>query len=165
MSEGQTQDPTKVLIDDLQKSIVRRSYRDGLYLRKPKIDVMQRLASDYRDWFYAEIQDLLAVIGKLRPIVAHPTVNVRLQAVETNVRNISQTYMKKAINPMKRLAGKASKAKTEEEHYGMFKIALDNAWGLIVELRGIRHELDIMVTGATGMTLPTSPEPPRGVYG
>jgi hypothetical protein len=135
-----------------------------MYLRKSKIDVMQRLASDYRDWFYAEIQGLLAVIEKLRPIAAHPTVNLRLQAVETNLRNINRTYMKKAVNPTKRLADKKTKAKTEEEHYGMFRTALDSAWGLIVELRGIRYELDVMVTGATGATLPTPPEPPRAVY-
>jgi hypothetical protein len=121
-------------------------------LRKTRIDMMQVLASNYEEWFYGEIRELTTIAQSLMLIV-HPTVSKRVAMIESRLRTIDGEYRKKAIKPIKKLAARASGAKSEEEHNSQFMLALDGAWKLIVEVRNIRYELDMIATSA-GISLP-----------
>ncbi len=165
MAEDDTPDPTKQLLQYLETAMRNRNFRDMMYLRKTRMDMMQILVSSYQDWFYAEILELKTIAQRLESIVKHPTVSQRVRTIKSNLAIAERDYRRKAIKPIKKLALRASGAKSEEEHYSQFKLALEGAWKMILELRGIRYELDVIAT-STGIVLPqAAPVPPSAVYG
>ena len=125
---------------------------------------MALLATNYREWFYAEIKDVLSVIEILKKIVSHATVLRRLEIIERRIDQINRSYMRKVIRPLSILAKGVSGANTEEEHNERCKAAEDDAYRLIVEARGYRYELDIMVANALGTTLQSLPDEPPQMY-
>jgi hypothetical protein len=124
-----------------------------MLLDKARIDMMQRLCGDYRDWILAELKDLSTVLEEIKKNPTHPTLQGDLTAFELRVHAINWSYMRKVIGPMKKLAERRSGAKTEEEHYGMFIDALEKAWRLIFELRCIRYKLDMVVEKMFGQEM------------
>ncbi len=161
--EGDEEEKRKALAEFVQKAIRDRNQRDVLYLRKSRIDTMQRLASDYREWFYAEVKDLHVIVDTLKSLIGHSTVATRLGQIETEVIEIEKSYMKKGINPMKKIAGKETGPRTEEEHHTMFETAMHDVWLFILKLRSFRYELDLMIAQA-GVPLPKAPPLPKGLY-
>jgi len=124
-----------------------------MLLDKARIDIMQRLCGDYRDWIQAELKDLSMVIEEIKKNTAHPTLKGTLDAFESEIHTVDQSYVRKVISPMKKLAGKGVGAKTEDEHYGRFIEALEKAWRLIFRLRCIRYKLDLVVERMLGQKM------------
>ncbi len=158
--EDSAEDPREYI----KNVITRRNYRDKIHLGKTRIDYMAVLAINYREWLYAEIKDLLSVITILNDMVSHSTVLRRLNTIQKRVEQIDRSYHRQIIRPINLLAKGTSGTKTEEEHNEKCREAQDNAWRLIMEVRGYRYELDIMVANALETTLQSLPDEPPQMY-
>lgn len=119
----------------------RRRNRDQVYLRTSKMNAMTILAYGFREWIVQEAKDLLMLIETLRKM-NNQGIIAEISFHEGRIREIQRTFMKKTIAPMKKVGQGGTGAKNEEEHCRKFRIALDNVFGVILELQEIRKSLD-----------------------
>jgi hypothetical protein len=141
MGENEEENDAERILHEVK---MRQISRDQHRLRYTKMSAMNLMTDNFREWIFQETKDLLIVIeilkkAKLKGITDELTIH------ETRIKQIQKSYSKKIILPMRHLERGGSGAKHEEEHCRKFRIALDNAFGLILELRSIRQVLDTFV--------------------
>jgi hypothetical protein len=111
---------------------------------------MKILAEQLREWIIEETKDLLILIGALKNR-QNQGITTEIVPYEKRIKEIQRTFLRKTISPLKKLGQGSSSAKTEEEHCRKFRIALDNVFGQILELREIRESLDAITTAVFSM--------------
>jgi hypothetical protein len=109
------------------------------------MDAMNLMADNFREWIFQETKDLFEVIGVLAKMNVKGITD-ELKIYEARIKQIQKTYARKIILPMRQIEKGGSGAKHEEEHCRKFRTALDNAFGLMLELRSIRLVLDTFET-------------------
>lgn len=139
-----------VLIETTLKQVnSRRRNRDQVLLRVCKRNAMKILADDLREWITQEAKDILIVIEILKA-TKNPAVLAEINPHEVKVKEIQNNFVRRVITPMRKFAKGSSGAKNEEEHCRQFRIALDNVFGMILELQKIREQTDIHATVFSG---------------
>jgi len=108
------------------------------------------MTDNFREWIFQETKDLLQVVDLLKKANVQGITD-EMKTYETRIKQIQKSYAKKVILPMRQLERGSSGAKHEEEHCRKFRIAIDNAFGLILELRNIRLVLDTFVAAITSL--------------
>jgi len=104
---------------------------------------MRTLADDFNEWIVGEIKDILLTLEILKSL-GHQGINTELQHCEARVKKMQETYMRKVISPMRKIARGTSGGANEEERFRKFQIAMDNVIGTIQELTKIRENLTAM---------------------
>lgn len=136
-----TEDEEDELLRTFKQVNRRRRNRDQWLLRSPKMSAMNLMADGFKEWILQESKDLLEIAEALKN--SNKGIANEVDSYELRIRKIQKTYMKKVIVPMRKLEKGGSIAlNEEEEHCRKFRIALDNVFGVVLEMREIRSILD-----------------------
>lgn len=159
MSEDEDEDESMRILREVK---MRQISRDQYRLRYAKMNAMKLMVDNFREWIFQETKDLLEVINVLNNANVQGITD-ELKIREARIKQIQKTYLRRVILPMRKLERGGSGAIHEEEHCRKFRIALDNAFGLILELREIRLVLDTLIAGISSVGGAQKGEPPKYV--
>lgn len=135
------EDPSTIIY---QQVIGRRKARDLIKLQTAKMDAMKILWGRLNEWILEETKDILIFIDALKR-TNNSAILPDINPCEARIKKIQRTYFRKIITPMKKF-DKVRSESSEEEHCREYRAALDNTFGLIIELRQIRETIDIIYT-------------------
>lgn len=132
-------------IDDIMETTFRQVRgrqigRDQIF-RYSRAKVMENTCSDLREWITEEVKDLLIVLDIFK-LKGNPNIRAEMGECEKRVKEIQRGFPQQVIAPMRKIAKGSSGAKNEEEYTRKFRSALDNAFGVALELRKIREKTE-----------------------
>jgi gamma-glutamylcysteine synthetase len=145
-------DSDKNNIDDLaelqyRQVKVRQRNRDQVF-RWTRMKVMENTCTDMNNWLTEECKDLIILMDIFK-VKGNPNLKADMLECEKRILEIQRTFPHQIIAPMKKIAKGSSEAKNEEEYARKFRVALDNAFGVALELRKIREKTDTAYRGVS----------------